>query len=71
MDTRVPRAVTFDVDLSAGSTGDAIVFLAVVMSGPDQISAADLSLGGGNTAQSGFELISSSPHAAARSFQLL
>ena len=69
LDTRVPRSVTFDVDLSADPSGAAIVFLAVVMSEPDQISAADLSMGGG-TAQSGFELVASSPHAAARSVQL-
>jgi hypothetical protein len=71
IDTRVPRAVTFDVDLSAGAKGETIVFLAVVMSELDQISVADLSLGGAGTAQSGFELITSSPHAAAKSFQLL
>jgi len=46
IDSRVPRAVTFDVDLSAESSGSVVAFLAVVMSLPDQISADDLSLGG-------------------------
>ena len=69
VDTRVPRAVTFDVDLSSDATGATIVFLAVVMSEPDQIGPGDLSMGGG-TAQRGFELVASSPHAAARSVQL-
>jgi hypothetical protein len=70
VDTRVPRAVTFDVDLTADATGSAIVFLAVVMSDPDQISTADLALGGPNTAQTGDQLVTSSPHAAAKSLQL-
>jgi hypothetical protein len=51
IDSRVPRAVTFDVDLSAESSGSVVAFLAVVMSLPDQIDSDDLSLGGANTAQ--------------------
>lgn len=70
VDTRVPKAVTFDVDLSADATGSAVVFLAVVMSELDQISAADLALGGANTAQTGDQLVTSSPHVAAKSLQL-
>jgi hypothetical protein len=62
--------VTFDVDLSADATGSAVVFLAVVMSELDQISAADLALGGANPAQTGDQLVTSSPHVAAKSLQL-
>jgi len=70
VDTRVPRAVTFDVDLSAEASGSAVVFLAVVMSEPDQISAGDLSLGGANPAQTGDQLVSSSPHVVAKSLEI-
>jgi hypothetical protein len=70
VDARVPRAVTFAVDLSADPTGSAVVFLAVVMSDVDQISATDLSLGGANLALTGDQLVTSSPHVAAKSLQL-
>jgi len=70
IDPRMPRAVTFDVDLSADTTGSAIVFLAVVMSTSNQIAAADLSLGGANQAQTGDQLVVASPHVAAKSVVL-
>ena len=70
IDSRVPRAVTFDVDLSAESSGSVVTFLAVVMSLPDQISADDLSLGGTTTAQTGDQLVSASPHVVAKSLEV-
>ncbi len=70
VDPRMPRAVTFDVDLSAAATGTAIVFLAVVMSTSNQISNADLALGGANHAQTGDQLVLASPHVAAKSLVL-
>jgi len=70
IDPRMPRAVTFDVDLSGDATGSAIVFLAVVMNASNQIAAADLSLGGANQAQTGDQLVVASPHVAAKSVVL-
>jgi hypothetical protein len=70
IDSRVPRAVAFDVDLSAESSGSVVAFLAVVMSLPDQISADDLSLGGANTAQTADQLVSTSPHVVAESLEV-
>ena len=67
---RTPRAVTFDVDMSADPTGAAVVFLAVVMSTSNQISNTDLSLGGANQAQTGDQLVVASPHVAAKSVVL-
>jgi hypothetical protein len=65
-DPRLPRAVTFDVDLS-DATGSAVALVAVVMATSNQISAADLSLGGANTAQTADQLVVASPHVAAKS----
>jgi hypothetical protein len=70
VDPRMPRAVTFDVDLSAAATGTAVVFLAVVMSTSNQIANADLALGGANQAQTGDQLVVASPHVAAKSLVL-
>jgi hypothetical protein len=67
---RTPRSVTFDVDMSADPSGAAVVFLAVVMSTSNQISATDLSLGGANQAQTGDQLVVASPHVAAKSVVL-
>jgi hypothetical protein len=71
IDPRMPRAVTFDVDLSGDAAGTAIVLLAVVLSDSNPISAADLSLGGGPPAQTGDQLVVASPHAAAKSILVL
>lgn len=70
VDTRLPRAVSFNVDLAGVPSGTAVAFLAVVMSVPDPISAADLSLGEGNTAQTADQLVMSSPHVAATSLEV-
>jgi hypothetical protein len=70
VDTRVPRAVTFDVNLDSVPRGTAVVFLAVVMSEPDQISATDRSDGQGHEAQTFDQLVVCSPHAGARSLQV-
>ena len=65
IDQRVPRAVTFDVDLSSDQRGASIVLLAVVMSDSNQISDKDRDLGGGNKATTVDQLVVASPHAAA------
>jgi hypothetical protein len=70
VDPRLPRAVTFDVDLSADSTGTALVFLAVVMNPSNQISNTDLALGAANQAQTADQLAVASPHVAAKSVVL-
>jgi hypothetical protein len=67
---RMPRAITFDVDMSADASGTAVVFLAVVMSTSNQIGNGDLSLGGANQAQTGDQLVQASPHVAAKSIVL-
>jgi hypothetical protein len=71
IDPRMPRAVTFNVDLSGDAAGTAIVFLAVVMSDSNQIGNADLALGGGPQAQTGDQLVVASPHVAAKSILVL
>ena len=70
VDPRLPRAMTFDVDLSADPTGTALVFLAVVMNTSNQISNTDLALGGANQAQTADQLVAASPHVAAKSVVL-
>jgi hypothetical protein len=64
-DPRLPRAVTFNVDLSDAS-GSAVALVAVIMDTSNQISDADLSLGG-NQAQTADQLVVASPHAATKS----
>jgi hypothetical protein len=63
---RLPRAVTFDVDLSDAS-GGAVALVAVVMNTSNQLSDSDLALGGGNKAQTADQLVVASPHVAAKS----
>lgn len=72
VDPRLPRAVTFDVDMSADPTGTALVFLAVVMNTSNQISNTDLALGGGaaNQATTADQLVVASPRVAAKSVVL-
>jgi hypothetical protein len=65
-DPRLPRAVTFNVDLTDAS-GSAVALVAVIMDRSNQISDADLSLGGANQAQTADQLVVASPHAAAKS----
>ena len=70
VEPRLPRAVTFAPDFSGVPSGTAILLLAVVMSDSNQISAADLQLGGGSQATTADQLVLSSPHVAARSILL-
>jgi hypothetical protein len=65
-DPRLPRAVTFNVDLSDAS-GSAVALVAVIMDTSNQISDADLSLGGANQAQTADQLVIASPQVAAKS----
>ena len=62
--------MTFAPDFSGVPSGTAILLLAVVMSDSNQISAADLQLGGGSQATTADQLVLSSPHVAARSILL-
>jgi hypothetical protein len=67
---RVPRAASFDVDLGSHDDGS-VMFLAVVMSTADQLSAADgLTKPGSVTVTTVSELVLNSRHAAARSVRL-
>jgi hypothetical protein len=70
VDNRLPRAVSFDLDLSGDVDGSAFVLLAVVMSGTNQISAADLRLTPTTNATTADQLVVTSPHVAARSIEL-
>jgi hypothetical protein len=67
VEPRLPRAVTFALDLSGDASGTAILLLAVVMSDSNQISAADLQAGSNPTATTADQLVLSSPHVAAKS----
>jgi hypothetical protein len=66
-DPRTPRAVTFTLDLTGDSPGDAILLLAVVMSTTNRITATDLQLTTTTQATTAEQLVMSSPHVAARS----
>jgi hypothetical protein len=69
VEARLPRAVTFALDLSADA-GTTILLLAVVMSDSNQISAADLQLSSSSTATTADQLVRSSPHVAAKSIAI-
>ncbi len=71
IDDRMPRSVTFDLDLSAEADGTAFVLLAVVMSGSNQIGPDDLRAGAVSDATTATELVMRSPHVAARTVQLV
>lgn len=70
VETRMPRSVSFDLDLSAEPSGSTFVLLAVVMSASNQITAADLLLSPGTNATTVDQLVTASPHVAARSVHL-
>ncbi|HEY8827862.1 MAG TPA: hypothetical protein VIM17_08905 [Jatrophihabitantaceae bacterium] len=67
VEPRLPRAVTFTVDLSADAAGSAILLMAVVLSTTNQISPADLRLSATTQAATADQLVMSSPHVAAKS----
>jgi hypothetical protein len=67
VEPRLPRAVTFTVDLSADAAGSAILLMAVVLSATNQISPADLRLSATTQAATADQLVMSSPHVAAKS----
>jgi hypothetical protein len=70
LEPRLPRAVTFALDLSADASGTAILLLAVVMSDSNQISAADLQLTSTSQATTADQLVLNSPHVAAKSIAI-
>src|SRR5262249_32008352 len=64
VETRMPRAVTFELNFVPASdpAGATIVLLAVVFNGTNQISAADLKLAPSPDAATVDQLVRSSPH---------
>jgi hypothetical protein len=71
VDTRIPRVVSFDLDLTADALWSSFVLVAVVMSGTNQISPADLLVSAGTNATTVDQLVTTSPHVAARSVALV
>jgi hypothetical protein len=71
VEPRLPRAVTFTLDLSAVPSGSAILLLAVVMSATNPIDkTADLHLSDGAHATTADQLVFASPHVAAKSISV-
>jgi hypothetical protein len=70
VDARTPRAVTFDVDLSAVADDTRVTFLAVVMSADDQLTAEELLQEDGTAATTVEQLVRHSRHAAARTLRV-
>jgi hypothetical protein len=71
VDTRIPRVVSFDLDLTADALWSSFVLVAVVMSASNQISPADLLVSPGTNATTVDQLVTTSPHVAARSVALV
>jgi len=65
VDPRLPRAVTFDVDLTGQPSDTAIMLVAVVMNTSNQITAAEI-----GAAQDVEVLVMASPHVAAKAILL-
>lgn len=70
VETRMPRPVTFDIDLTGVANGTRVTFLAVVMSDIDQITAADALMQGGVAVSTVEQLVQHSRHTAARTLRL-
>jgi hypothetical protein len=70
IDTRTPRAVSFDVDLTALPDDSRLVFLAVVMSAADPLTAEEIHKDDGEDAATVDELVQWSRHAAARTLRV-
>ena len=70
IETRMPRGVTFDVDLSGDVAGTQLVLLAVVLSAADPIGPADLRANLASDATTVRELVLRSPHVAARTLMV-
>jgi len=70
VDVRLPRAVTFDVNLADLNPGDRVVLLAVVMSTDDPIDPSELTKPDATTITTLQDLVLHSRHAACRSLQM-
>lgn len=70
VDVRLPRAVTFDVNLADLNAGDRVVLLAVVMSADDPIDLGELTKPDTTTITTLQDLVLHSRHGAARSLQM-
>jgi len=72
IDYRTPRVISFTLDLSGLAVGSAVVLLAVVMAGSNQISLAELAAGPPiGTATKADQLVAASPHAAAKAIEII
>jgi hypothetical protein len=71
VDTRIPRVVSFDLDLTSDARWSSFVLVAVVMSATNQITPADLLVSPGTNATTVDQLVTTSPHVAARSVALV
>jgi hypothetical protein len=71
VDTRIRRSVSFDLDLTAVPLFSSFVLVAVVMSASNQISPADLVISPGSNPTTVDQLVTTSPHVAARSVALV
>jgi hypothetical protein len=72
IDTRIPRAVTFDLNLTAAANPrrTKFVLLAVVLSSTNPISTADLRITNVTNATTVAQLVSSSPHVGAVTIEI-
>ena len=70
VDTRMPRAVTFDVDLTGVVAGTRVTFLAVLLSSADLITGAEINRENNTAVTTVEDLTRYSRHAAARTLRL-
>ena len=66
-----PKVGSFDLDLTAVPLFSSFVLVAVVMSASNQISPADLVISPGSNPTTVDQLVTTSPHVAARSVALV
>lgn len=70
LSARIPRAATFDLDLSGRPAGARIMLLAVVMNSGDRLGLAETTMADLNEATTVRQLVLNTRHAAARSLLL-
>jgi hypothetical protein len=69
VETRLPRAVTFNVNVGGVLSGTRLCFLAVVISQTDPLTEAEIRMGSGLDANTVEDLVLYSPHCAARTLR--
>jgi hypothetical protein len=70
VDSRTPRTVSFDLDLSADLVGSVFALVAVVMVGTNPIGLADLAIDASTNATTANKLVLTSRHVAAKSIEI-